>query len=201
MNVNFLRIISLTVALGVSSLIGHAAAPVEPDPFELDFEQNINTPAVPQKKHTSVKNAIENIRSTLDRSGFQTKKLRQGEALVVTIPCDRLFKANETTLTERGKALLGRFKLNDDAEGKFKVIIAVHTDNTGEANYADSITAARANAVDDFLNGSMSEISIPTIPYGLGRDEQLVSNDSVRNRATNRRVEIYIVPTSAMFGK
>ena len=120
---------------------------------------------------------------------------------MVTIACERLFRANDVTLTDQGKALLRKFRLSDGAASKYKIIIAVHTDNTGEDAYADSITASRANSIDDFLNGRMAAIDITTVPYGLGRDEQLVSNDSLKNRAKNRRVEIYIVPTSAMFAK
>ena len=196
---NIIRTLSVAFAIGMASFMPSAGAePTEPDPFELEFEQNINTPEVPRKKLTAVKNNIESLHTQLKRDGFQVKKQRQGEVLVVTIPCERLFRANSTTLTDKGKTLLGRLRLNDDTRGKYKVIIAVHTDNTGEDAYADNITATRANAIDDYISAQMAAADIPTIPYGLGRDEQLTGNDSVKNRAKNRRAEFYIVPSGAM---
>ena len=202
MNINLLRNTVLVCALATASLTAaDGAEPTDPDPFELDFENNINTPEIPQKKRSSVKARIDELQADLERAGFKTSKVRQGEVLMVTIACERLFRANDVTLTDQGKALLRKFRLSDGAASKYKIIIAVHTDNTGEDAYADSITASRANSIDDFLNGRMAAIDITTVPYGLGRDEQLVSNDSLKNRAKNRRVEIYIVPTSAMFAK
>ena len=202
MNINFLRNTLLVCALATASLTAAVGAePTDPDPFELDFENNINTPEIPQKKRSSVKARIDELQADLERAGFKTSKVRQGEVLMVTIACERLFRANDVTLTDQGKALLRKFRLSDGAASRYKIIIAVHTDNTGEDAYADSITASRANSIDDFLNGRMAAIDITTVPYGLGRDEQLVSNDSLKNRAKNRRVEIYIVPTSAMFAK
>ena len=202
MNINFLRNTLLVCALATASLTAAVGAePTDPDQFELDFENNINTPEIPQKKRSSVKARIDELQADLERAGFKTSKVRQGEVLMVTIACERLFRANDVTLTDQGKALLRKFRLSDGAASKYKIIIAVHTDNTGEDAYADSITASRANSIDDFLNGRMAAIDITTVPYGLGRDEQLVSNDSLKNRAKNRRVEIYIVPTSAMFAK
>ena len=202
MNINFLRNTLLVCALATASLTAAVGAePTDPDPLELDFENNINTPEIPQKKRSSVKARIDELQADLERAGFKTSKVRQGEVLMVTIACERLFRANDVTLTDQGKALLRKFRLSDGAASKYKIIIAVHTDNTGEDAYADSITASRANSIDDFLNGRMAAIDITTVPYGLGRDEQLVSNDSLKNRAKNRRVEIYIVPTSAMFAK
>ncbi len=182
---NIIRTLSVACAIGMASFMPSAGAePTEPDPFELEFEQNINTPEVPRKKLTAVKNNIESLHTQLKREGFQIKKQRQGEVLVVTIPCERLFRANSTTLTDKGKTLLGRLRLNDDTRGKYKVIIAVHTDNTGEDAYADNITATRANAIDDYISAQMAAADIPTIPYGLGRDEQLTA--MIRSRTARR---------------
>ncbi len=193
----------ITAALAASAMIAaaYAADPVQPDPFELNLEDNINTPAVPPKNHASVKEHTNRLKSALDHSGFKAAYLRDGEALMITLPCDQLFRANSTTLSDEGLKLLQKLRLPGEAEGKYKILIAVHSDNTGANDYSDEITAARANAIDDVLSPLFSSSDIVTVPYGLGQDEPLVSNDSLKNRAKNRRVEIYIVPTSALFSR
>lgn len=196
-----IRLRSLIILFAAFASAGYAATPETYDPFELDLEKNINTPAVPQKQQQTVKEHISRLKSALEQSGFRPSRVRQGEALMITIPCDRMFRANMTTLSPQGMQLLRKLVLPSDAAGKYKILIAVHTDNTGEVAYADSITAARANAIDDYLSASGKLTDITIVPYGLGRDEPLVGNDSVKKRAQNRRVEIYIIPEETLFSK
>ena len=72
--------------------------------------------------------------------------------------------------------------------------MAVYGDNTGDDMYADSITSARANAIDDYFWTLMGEAETNVIPYGMGKDNPRKPNDSMLNRYANRRVEIYVVP-------
>lgn len=171
------------------------------EPFELSLEENINTPAVPSKRHSTVKESADRLRSALDKAGFTVARLRQGEALMITLPCSDLFRSNAYTLSSEGIERLNRLSILDDLQAKYKVLIAVHTDNTGEDSYADTITARRANAIDDYLTDGVGLSSMIIIPYGLGRDEPLVTNDSISGRAKNRRVEIFIIPQEALYTK
>ena len=196
----FLRKIIFTAVL-VSGLTVKAADPATYDPFELNLEQNINTPAVPTKNQTVVKDHIDRLRSFLDRQGFKATKERRGEVLLVTIPCEKLFKANESSLSTQGQILLRKFTLPEETAGLYKILVAVHSDDTGEIDYTDNLTADRANAIDDFFTAENKFTGVSVVPYGIGRDEPLVRNDSVKNRAKNRRVEIYIVPEEALFSK
>lgn len=190
---SILRIISLfLIFFSVCAL--HAA-----DPSELSLEENINTPTVPAKKHNSVKESVDRLRSTLAKSGLSVGKLRQGEVLMVSLPCSSLFRSNEITLSPEGCKKLDGLKVLDDIQDKYKLLIAVHTDNTGDEEYAESITADRANAIDDYLTETLDLDAMYIIPYGLGHDEPLVSDESVSDRAKNRRVELYIVPQDALF--
>lgn len=197
-----LRLRSLILVLAAfASAYGYAVTPETYDPFDLDLEKNINTPAVPQKQQATVKEHISRLKSSLEQSGFRPTRMRQGEALIITIPCEHLFRANMTTLSRQGMLLLKKLVFPSDAAGKYKILIAVHSDNTGETAYADSITAARANTIDDYLSATGQLTDMTIVPYGLGRDEPLVGNDSVKKRAQNRRVEIYIIPEETLFSK
>ncbi|MDE6368370.1 MAG: hypothetical protein K2K94_03950 [Muribaculaceae bacterium] len=191
---------SACVIAGSSALYAATPEP-ETDPFELDLETNINTPAVPAKKQNLVKESIDHLKHSLEKLGFKATRMRQGEVLKFSIACDKLFKANETDLSQQGINYLAKLKFPGDIIGKFKLLIAVHADDTGEQSYADALTAARANAIDDFITRQLQGIELIIVPYGLGHDEPLVSNDSVLNRAKNRRVDFYLVPTTALFTK
>lgn len=169
------------------------------DPFEMSLEENINNPTVPTKKHNSVRESVDHLRSTLEKSNLSAGKLRQGEVLMISIPCSVLFRSNETILSPEGRKKLDGLKILDNIQNKYKLLIAVHTDNTGDVEYAESITADRANAIDDYLTEALALNAMYIIPYGLGHDEPLGSDESVSDRAKNRRVEIYIVPQEALF--
>lgn len=171
------------------------------EPFELSLEENINTPAVPAKRHSAVRESADRLRSALDKAGFTVARLRQGEALMITLPCSDLFRSNADTLSPEGSEKLRRLSILDEFQCKYKILIAVHTDNTGEDGYADAITARRANAIDDYLTDGVGLSSMVIIPYGLGRDEPLVANDSSSGRAKNRRVEIFLIPQETLYSK
>ena len=193
MKIKLLRIIPLFLSLLVAAPLFAA------DPFEMSLEENINNPDVPSKKHNSVKESVDRLRSTLEKAGLSAARLRQGEALMINLPCSSLFRSNETVLSPEGRKKLDGLKALDDLQDKYKLLIAVHTDNTGDEEYAESITADRANAIDDYLTETLTLDAMYIIPYGLGHDEPLVSDESVNDRAKNRRVELYIVPQESLF--
>lgn len=196
----FLRKI-LSIGMLAACISLSAAEPAGYDPFDLNLEQNINTPAVPSKSQPMVKENIDRIKSHLERQGFRPTRTRRGEVLLLTIPCEQLFRANESEISPRGVELLKRFSLPDESMDKYKILIAVHSDDTGETEYSDNLTADRANAIDDLFSAENKFTGISVVPYGIGRDEPIVRNDSVKNRAQNRRVEIYIVPGEELFSK
>lgn len=177
----------------IGSMMSYAAQPAE-DPFELNFEDNLTTPALPSKSAQAIKDNVEKLRTTFSRYGFNTKLVRNGEVILITIPCSELFAANESTVSPTGQKILNKFVIPAEYRGKYKVLIAVHSDDTGEQMYVDDLTAARSNAIDDMLAAGFNNLEIISVPYGIGRDEPIKPNDSVANRAANRRVEIYIVP-------
>lgn len=195
----FSRYFKYVLLVAASTLLsGHHICAVgqNADPIELSLEDNIEVPVVPQRDKQNVKERNDRLRTKLERAGFNTGKLRQGEVIMITIPCERLFRANATSISDSGRTLLKKLSLLDDYQTNYKMLIAVHTDDTGDTAYADNITADRANAIDDFINDELGFPAMQTIPYGIGNDEPLGPNDSIRKRAINRRVEIYLVPVT-----
>lgn len=197
------RLFAITFAICAVLTSAHPvnAADNDSDPAELSFEENISTPSIPSRKKEYVRSKIDQIRRNLERAGLKCTEQRQGEVLVATIPCSALFGPNSTVLTSKAADILGALRSLSNQASRFKLIIAVHTDDTGDEIYADQITADRANAIDDFIASQPQLSQLTVIPYGIGHDEPLTKNETMKSRAVNRRVELYIVPLETMLKK
>lgn len=170
------------------------AAEPEVDPYSINIEQNIATPDVPDKYSELVVQAMNPLTRTLRQAGLNATGVRKGEVCMVTISCRDLFKPNDIELKDNGKAILAKLTPYIKRTDKYKVVLAVHSDDTGDSVYAERLTSDRANAIDEYYAPAFGGES-PIIPYGLGSDEPVASNVGVANREKNRRVEIYFIPT------
>ena len=122
---------------------------------------------------------------------------RNKEVLLVTIPAHLLFGPNMTELSSKAGEYLApirRYLKNPDT---YRVMLVMHTDNTGSEPYREQLTADRVNAVFDWFEESGSDTSY-LFSYALGDDMPLKPNDSMDNRDRNRRLEIYLVPGTKM---
>lgn len=192
--------VALAVALTFIPAV-HAAgdeSAAEVDNLDLSVDENIAMPQVPPKARAYVKSAMDQLRRYFLKYEFAVAPVRDAEVLQVTIPCSRLFGANSTELKPSAAAVLKPFGIVVLEPDKYKVLVTVHTDDTGDDMYADSITAARANAIDDYLWQLADGRDTNVIPYGIARDDLLQPNTSITNRAANRRVELYIIPDKGM---
>ncbi|NUF49374.1 OmpA family protein [Gilliamella sp. ESL0250] len=74
------------------------------------------------------------------------------------------------------------------------ILVAGHTDSTGDENKNIQLSLERATAVRDWI---IKASDIPETCFaiqGYGAKKPLVSNDTLEGRAQNRRVEISLVP-------
>ena len=76
------------------------------------------------------------------------------------------------------------------------MLLVMHTDNTGSEAYLRTLSRARVDAVYAWFDASGDADNV--VPYALGPDEPLKPNNSIDNRRVNRRLEIYLVPSSTM---
>lgn len=191
------KIILSLILLCVSAAIPAVAAdPDAVDEMSMTLEENIAYPRIASKKAASVREAMTELKRKFDDRKFRTGLERNGEVVSVTIPAADLFRANSRELSPEGRRLLEPLTRFVSHREQFKVLVAVHSDDTGDEQYSDDLTSARANAIDDYFNASAGR-EVNLIPYGIGRDEPVGGNATVRSRAANRRVEIFFVPTIA----
>ncbi|MDE5750572.1 MAG: OmpA family protein [Duncaniella sp.] len=165
--------------------------------MEMDLEENLLNPAVAEKEHAAVSRRMRHIGTELARHGFVVDMMREDEVVLVTIPTDKLFLPNDTVLmADATKTLDPILKLLNEAD-QFKIVYAVHTDNTGSERYNMELSHARNGAIyDHMLSRVHSDLVI--IPYEMGDTDPVESNDTRLGRAENRRLEIYLIPGPKM---
>ncbi len=122
---------------------------------------------------------------------------RKKEIILITIPANLLFAPNSSELSESASKYLKPIKRYMKDPDMFRVLLVMHTDNTGSAMYRDNITADRADAVLSWFDDNGSDTSY-TFSYALGDESPLVPNTSFENREKNRRLEIYLMPGEKM---
>ncbi len=188
----FMMVVMLS--LGVQQL---AAKTDEVDIYELSLDENIATPEIRNDKQADrVQDYQYEIAVAFKKANFDVEVMRDDEVIVVTIPASQLFDANDTVLNKLGEAQLKPFLSMLTNPGFYKMLLVMHSDNTGSSAYTLNLTRQRVNAIFDWFeeNGSVDYV----VPYALGETDPIVDNNSVENRKLNRRLEIYLVPDKVM---
>jgi outer membrane protein OmpA-like peptidoglycan-associated protein len=164
---------------------------------ELTVDENVMTPKVPQKHLLAVKNAMRDLSKKFQNYGFEVGGVRGGEVVVATIPVEKVFAPNDTVIHSWADVTLGKFLPHLAEPDFYKVLVTVHSDNTGTEEYLNTLTVTRAEAIVDWFEAH-SVATDGIVPYGIGMDENIADNNSRASRAANRRIEIYFIPGPVM---
>ena len=191
-----LRLPLVATILGGACVFTAAAATPRTDEsaFEMTIEENLATPAVPSKALNPLVRHIERIGNVYAKHGLEVQYARKRDVMKVIIPCSALFKPNSVTLSATAPKILSAFRDIVRLPQLYKVLVVVHTDDSGSDQYDDYITSTRADAIDAYFTKISGIENLNVIPYGVGYDEPLVASNSIVNRNRNRRAEIYIIP-------
>ena len=183
----------MVAVMAVSAVCSSAAGP-ETDPQEMTLEENLASPAVPAKAKQTIVRHMERIGRTFANKGIEVNYGRGGEVVDIIIPCSELFDANSETLSVRSHKYLNAFNALLKLPTLYKIIVVVHSDDTGSPDYSDQLTESRSDAIDEYMRYMVPNVKVNVIPYGMGQDEPRTANTSIAGRAANRRVDFYIVP-------
>lgn len=161
---------------------------------EMSIEQNINSPELPTKYSDAAREVMLSLSNQLQKANVAVDlSERGGLVLMATVPAAGLFAANDTALLASADALLKAVSQPLRVPDRFKLIIAVHSDDTGSEDYLTFLTQTRAEAIVQWLD----DHGMPTlgvVAYGLGNDEPIAPDSSRAGRQQNRRIEFYYVP-------
>lgn len=116
-------------------------------------------------------------------------ELATGDAVVLQ---NIQFEYNSSALTEDSQAGIQMLTEFLERNPDLKVELAGHTDDVGNAQYNQKLSAERAEAVRNALiDNGINENRLTA--KGYGASQPLVPNDSEENRALNRRTEMIII--------
>lgn len=169
----------------------------EEDIYELSLDENLATPEIKNSKQAEkIQDFQYDIAVAFKRSNYEVEIMRDDEVIVITIPASQLFEPNDTALSTLGEAQLKPFLRMIKNPGFYKLLLVMHSDNTGSSEYTLNLSRQRVNAIFDWFdeNGSVDYV----VPYALGETDPVVDNNSVENRKRNRRLEIFLVPEKTM---
>lgn len=167
------------------------------DIYELSLDENLMTPEIKNNKQADkIQEFQYEMAVAFKRSNYDVEIMRDDEVIIVTIPASQLFEPNDTVVSKLGETQLKPFLKMIQVPGVYKLLLVMHSDNTGSQEYTLNLTRQRVNAIYDWFdeNGSVDYV----VPYALGDTDPIVDNNSVENRKTNRRLEIYLVPEHLM---
>ena len=171
---------------------------------ELDFIEMLNSVDVGESSALIQKFQNKEGRNRLLNGKYNpqgectVEAFRNKEVLLITIPAHLLFAPNSTELLINGASeYLTPIKRYLKEPDMFRVILVMHTDNTGSTNYRDKLTEERVNSVFDWFESEVVDTRY-LFSFAMGDDMPLLPNDSMENRDKNRRLEIYLVPGTKM---
>ncbi|RED11382.1 OmpA family protein [Pontivivens insulae] len=129
--------------------------------------------------------AENNTRARLPGFGLVTA----ADDLNFSVAADATFPVGSAVVQPEARADLTRFFEFLRNQGRSRVLITGHTDNTGGAQANQNLSLARAAAVAEIAGG----FGLTAETRGLGASQPVSTNATVAGRASNRRVEIQVV--------
>jgi len=129
-------------------------------------------------------------------AGIGVDVIRLGNSLLVRIPASFTFDANSSAVKPEFDATLKEIARTVKARNQGFVDVLAHTDTSGTPQYNLALSQKRASAVATYLAGhGVAKSRIAAKGYGETAP-LVVPDDTEDKRATNRRVEIRLVPFS-----
>ena len=103
------------------------------------------------------------------------------------------FAFDKAVLTASDKKMLDDFATGLADKRGYILAVTGGTDSTGDANYNYGLSQRRADAVVNYL---ASKYNVPPHKFyliGIGKDQQVASDNTAAGRAKNRRVEVKLM--------
>jgi outer membrane protein OmpA-like peptidoglycan-associated protein len=121
---------------------------------------------------------------------------REGNELVLDMPSEITFAVNSANLDPNFRTTLDKVASTLTEYEKTYVDVMGHTDSTGSDTYNQTLSEQRASSVAGYLS-SKGVQSARLATKGYGESQPRASNTTEEGRASNRRVEIRLVPVTA----
>jgi len=113
---------------------------------------------------------------------------------IVRLDSMSLFDSGKFALKAGSTKMLVNSLVDIKAKPGWLIVVAGHTDNTGNAQRNQTLSWKRAEAVRDWMRDTGDVPESCFAVQGYGKSRPIATNDTVEGRALNRRVEISLVP-------
>lgn len=119
--------------------------------------------------------------------------VRDGDNIILDLPSEVTFNVNSAEIGPQFQSTLDNVSSTLGEYEKTYIDILGHTDSTGSDSYNQTLSERRANSVSAYLSSrGVNGARIET--RGFGESQPRASNVTEEGRASNRRVEIRLVP-------
>ena len=148
--VSHICLIALAIVAMVCSMSLDAKDHVE-DIYDLSLDENLMTPEIKSDKQADrIQEYQYNMAVAFKKSNYEVEVMRDDEVIVITIPASQLFEPNDTVLSKLGEEQLKPFLRMVKNPGFYKMLLVMHSDNTGSSEYTLNLTRQRVNAIFDW---------------------------------------------------
>ncbi|MBL4608517.1 MAG: OmpA family protein [Pseudomonadales bacterium] len=132
------------------------------------------------------------LRHQLMNTGVQVERV--GDELILVMPSNITFSVNSSNIRPDFGDVLQSVALTLKEFDKTQIQVSGHTDSSGSDSYNMMLSKQRAQSVANVLS-SNSVSTQRLIIQGFGETQPIVTNNSAAGKASNRRVELKLVPT------
>lgn len=133
------------------------------------------------------------LRQRLEGTGVSVT--RMGDNITLNMPSNITFALNSADLNAQFYNALDGVSMVLKEYDKTVIEVAGHTDSSGSDQYNQALSQRRAQSVAGYL-GSHGVNNQRLMTVGAGEAHPVASNDTEQGRASNRRVELTIVPVT-----
>lgn len=158
-----------------------------------NLEEALSSPVIPAKQVAAVRSYMERQFQAFPQKGGVKVEIVNDYIIRYTIPASDLFEPNGFNLVDGSADYLSPILSFLRHHGKYRIVLAMHSDDTGSADYRNILCENRILSIYDYYD---SKAGGRPLIYGfsMGGNSPLRPNDSYKSREQNRRLEIYIAP-------
>jgi outer membrane protein OmpA-like peptidoglycan-associated protein len=132
-------------------------------------------------------------------AGTGVDVIRQGDDLILRMPAGITFAYDRYDIQPQFQQTLDQVAQTLGAYNQTYIDVLGHTDSTGSDAYNQGLSERRAQAVASYLT-SRGVQSARIATRGYGESAPIATNATEEGRASNRRVEVKVVPVTAQPG-
>lgn len=188
-----LRHIALTFAAAAAIFTAAAQKKAEPEAEPASVEAALATPVIPAKQLNNVRSYMERQLHSFPKTEGTKIEMVNEYVIRYTIPASLLFEPNGFNLQDGSTDYLSPLLTFLRHHGKYKIILAMHSDDTGSESYRNILCENRILSLYDYFDSKSGNQAL-VYGFALGDTAPLKPNDSFKSRAENRRLEVYIAP-------